>query len=230
MDMYSSNEVSGITLKKHMIRTYGLMFAGVLLTFAVAFLLSTNESLMLMFLGNSMMPWILLIAQLGVVIVLSARITKLSEGSAKVLFFAYAVLTGITFSVLGLIYAGTTIASAFLITCIFFGCLVLIGSTTRMDLTKIGTICIAGLIAMIFYSVLSMLFGWGMNYFMYSCIGLVLFMGITAWDAQKIKTQYNQYAGDEAFLRKMGIYSALSLYLDFINIFLYILRILGSKD
>lgn len=230
MDMYSTGSESNVTLKKHMVRTYGWMFAGVLVTFAVAFLLANNTSLMMMFLGNAMMPWILLIAQFGVVIALSARITKMSEGSAKILFMAYAVLTGITFSVLGLVYAGDTIAMAFGITCIFFGCLVLIGNTTRMDLTKIGTICIAGLFAMIIYSLLSMLFGWSMNYFLYSCIGLVLFMGITAWDAQRIKTQYMQFANDEVTLRKMGIYSALSLYLDFINIFLYILRIIGNRD
>ncbi len=221
--------VSSTTLQKHMAKSFGWMFVGVLVTFAVAFFMGMNEELMYRFLSFPFMSLILLIAQIGVCVSLGARLMKMSVASTKVLFMAYSVLTGITFSVLPYVYDFGTLSYAFLITCIFFGCLAVIGATTRINLAKIGTICMAGLMAMIIYTVIGMIFRFSMDSYLYSIIGLVLFMGITEWDVQKMKHIYNSFSHDDTMLSKLGIYSAFQLYLDFINIFLYILRLLGNS-
>lgn len=226
---YQQN-VSSITLQKHMAHSFGWMFLGVLITFAVSFGLSMNEMLMYRFLTFPFMSVILLVGQIGVCIALGIRLMKMSVASTKVLFIAYSVLTGVTFSVLPFVYDFGSLTLAFLITCIFFGCLAVIGATTRMNLAKIGTICMAGLMAMIIYTFIGMIFNFSMDSYLYSVIGLVLFMGITAWDVQKMKHVYNTFSHDETMLRKMGIYSAFQLYLDFINIFLYVLRFLGNDN
>lgn len=226
-----SNTYSEDGLRKHMIKTHMWMALGVLVTFGVAFFVSTSNWVYpLMFSFEGYMPFILLFAQLGVCIALSARLMKMKVTTTKVLFMTYSALTGLTFSVLLVAYSFDLVIMAFMIAAIFYGSLVAIGLTTRADLSKIGTICYAGLFAMVIYSLLSMLLGWPTDSFVYSIIGLVIFMGITAWDSQKAKQLYMATASDEEMSAKMGIYSAFQLYLDFINIFLYILRILGSRD
>lgn len=225
----STQSMTTRTLQQHMTKTFGWMALGVFVTFVVAFLMSTNWELMYSIWSISMAPMIILIAQLGVCIALGARLMKMSVGSTKLLFMAYAVLTGITFSVLAFAFDFGTIAMAFLITCLFFGSLCVIGATTKRDLSKMGTICMAGLFAMILYSLLGMIFRFTMDSYVYAAIGLVLFMGITAWDVQKLKSMYYAYQYDEVMLSKLGIYSAFQLYLDFINIFLYILRFVGNN-
>lgn len=224
-----SNGYSESGLKKHMINTHKWMFLGVLVTFGVAYFISNNESIVFAVYGNSMIPFVFLFAQLGVVIALGARLLKMKPATAKILFLTYAALTGVTFSLYVVAYTSETVILALGMTLVFYGSLVAIGSTTKADLSKIGTICYAGLFAMIIYSLLSMLFRWPMDTLMYSIIGLVLFMGITAWDTQKAKQLYIATADDPVMSEKMGIYSAFQLYLDFINIFLYILRILGNS-
>ncbi|NBK96544.1 MAG: Bax inhibitor-1/YccA family protein [Erysipelotrichia bacterium] len=231
MDLYENEQHSlgNVTLKQHMLKTFTWMFLGVLVTFVTAFIVG-NSSLIYIVYGNSFMPLILIITQFGVVIALSARLFKMKESSAKLLFLAYSILTGITFSGLGYVYAGADIALAFGAAAIFFVCLVIIGATTKANLDKIGTICIAGLIAFVTFQILAMLFSWSMDVVMFSIIGLLLFTGITAWDVQKAKKLYNANLNDTQMLNKLSIYSAFELYLDFINIFLYILRILGNRD
>lgn len=231
MDLYTNEQQSlgNTTLKQHMLKTYTWMFLGVLVTFATAFIVA-NTSLIYYIYSTRFMPIVLLFAQLGVVISLSARLFKMKESTAKLLFLAYSMLTGVTFSTLGLIYTGTDIALAFVAAAIFFACLVIIGTTTKADLSKIGTMCIVGLLAFVVFQVLSMIFGWGMDVVVFSIIGLVLFTGITAWDVQKAKRLFESNSGDQAMLNKLSIYSAFDLYLDFINIFLYILRLFGNRD
>ncbi len=228
MDLYSTGSVGTTTLRQHMLKTFTWMFLGVLITFATAFFVGTVPAFSF-FYSSFPMAMILLFAQLGVVIALSARLFKMKEHTAKALFLLYCALTGITFSSLAFFYEAGDIAVAFIAAAVFFGCLVIIGATTKVDLSKIGVICIAGLFAMIVFQLFGMLFGWGMDLTMYAIIGLVLFMGITAWDVQKAKKLYTLNQDDDAALRKLSIYSAFQLYLDFINIFLYILRILGNS-
>lgn len=230
MDLYTNDQQSlgNTTLKQHMLKTYTWMFLGVLITFATAFLVG-NSSLVYYF-ENSPLPLVMLIAQIGVVVTLVTRLFKMKESTAKMLFIAYSVMTGFTFSSLGYAYLQSDIALAFGMATIFFACLVVIGSTTKMDLSKIGSMCIAGLLAFIIFQVLAMVFGWGYDVVLYSIVGLLLFTGITAWDVQKAKKLYMANQENQAMLNKLSIYSAFDLYLDFINIFLYILRILGNRD
>lgn len=230
MDLYTNDQQSlgNTTLKQHMLKTYTWMFLGVLITFATAFLVG-NSSLVYYFYSTPL-PLVMLIAQIGVVVTLVTRLLKMKESTAKMLFMAYSVMTGFTFSSLGYAYLESDIALAFAMATIFFGCLVVIGSTTKMDLSKIGSMCIAGLLAFIIFQVLAMVFGWGYDVVLYSIIGLLLFTGITAWDVQKARKLYMANEGNQALLNKLSIYSAFDLYLDFINIFIYILRILGSRD
>lgn len=230
MDLYTNDQQSlgNTTLKQHMLKTYTWMFLGVLITFATAFLVG-NSSLVYYFYSTPL-PLVMLLAQIGVVVTLVTRLLKMKESTAKMLFIAYSVMTGFTFSSLGYAYLASDIALAFAMATIFFGCLVVIGSTTKMDLSKIGSMCIAGLLAFIIFQVLAMVFGWGYDVVLFSIIGLLLFTGITAWDVQKARKLYMANEGNQAMLNKLSIYSAFDLYLDFINIFIYILRILGSRD
>lgn len=229
MEMYSQ-QMLGSTFKKYMTSVYLWMFLGIFITFATAYAFGTNTSLLYMLVSIPMIDWILLIAQFGIVIAVSARLMKLNVTTVKVLFVVYSIVTGISFSYLPLVFGIRSIFSAFLVTSIFFGCLAVIGHTTNKDLTKIGTFCIAGVFAMLMYSLLAMLFKWNVNTFIYSIVGLVLFIGLTAYDVQKMKRYYLMFGADEVALSKMSIYSALDLYLDFINIFLYVLRLIGNKD
>ena len=220
------------SFRSHMTKTFIWMFFGVMLTFAIAFGMNLNPVFLFNLLGT--IPYasiLIIIAQFAVVIVLSAKIHSLSIMTARILFLAYAVLTGLTFSILPFVYPIGTIFQAFLLAALYFGSLAVIGLTTKRDLTKIASICMAALMAMIIYSVIAMFTGWGTDGLMYNIIGLLIFAGITAWDAQKIKKEYIQFETQPELLNKLSVFSALQLYLDFINIFLYILRILAnSKD
>ncbi|OCN04101.1 hypothetical protein A4S06_11735 [Erysipelotrichaceae bacterium MTC7] len=235
MAIYEGNQGPDISIRnEHSLRTqltktFGWMFLGLAVTFAVAFALYTNPELMYSILGNSIGVWGIVIAQFVIVIAFSSLVFKIQPVFALLLFLAYAGITGVTFSVLPYAYGIATIAQAFAMAAIYFACLMFIGLTTKKDLTKIGTIAMAGLFAMVIYSLISMLFGWSMNSFIYSFIGLIVFAGLTAWDAQKMKTIYTRYQDDTQMVNRASIYMALQLYLDFINIFLFILRILGGN-
>ena len=230
MEIYEqSKSTTKTSLQSHMTKTFLWMFAGLAVTFGVAAYINSNNQLMYDIYTSSYLWIVMMIAQFGVVIALAARITKMKPMTARILFFAYAALTGVTFSVLGIVYDMGTIGLAFAMAALYFGSLAVIGFTTKRDLSKIGTIAIAALFAMIVYSFITMIFGLSMNIFVYSIIGLVVFAGLTAWDVQKMKKLYCAYEGDEQMLNNLSIYSAFELYLDFINIFLYILRILGNN-
>ena len=219
----------GTSLQRHVVRTFGWMFVGLLVTAATAFAVSTTSFMYYIF-SFRFAPIILLVAQSGVVVSLVGRISKISPTSAKLLFMLYSILTGVTFSVLGLAYGLGTLALAFVVTAVYFGCLVLIGVTTKMNLLRFGPILFAGLLALIISQVIMAFMGVSSDSMLFSAIGLLLFTAITAYDAQKMKALYMQHEGDEVMLKRLSIYSAFDLYLDFINIFLYILRFLGNRD
>lgn len=219
----------GLSLHEHMARTFLWMFLGVGITFAVAAYLNFNPMLMYEILFSfPMMSLVLMVAQIVLVMVLVVRLTKMSPTTAKLIFIGYSALTGVTFSFIGLAYDLGTIGMAFGMAGLYFGSLAVIGFTTKRDLTKIGTMAFAALFALIIYAFISMLFNLEINNFLFSIVGLLIFSGLTAWDVQKSKALYQSYQNDEVMLRKLSIYSALQLYLDFINIFLFILRIVGG--
>lgn len=224
------------TLGQYTAKTFGLMFLGLLVTFALAAYLSmTFNGRFLVIRTLYAFPYahlVILVAQLVVVIAMSAMIHKLSPVAAAVCFFVYSVLTGLTFSLIFLAYDVTSLALVFGFTALYFGGMAVFGYLTRMDLSRIRTVLMGGLIAVIIANVL-MLFIPGLQVLdrVMCTVGIILFLGFTAYDTQKIKAYYYGFQGDDAMLKKASIVSALELYLDFINLFLYLLRLFGkSRD
>ncbi len=232
--MFENNTQSGYelpTLQKHAIHTYAWMGFGLLVTTLVSFLMNVTNLTLYLYLQVPMFSFIMLIAQLGVAISFSARLSKMQPSTTKILFLVYSALTGITFSTLTYAYTFNSIVLAFGITAIYFACLMFIGNTTKKDLTSVGMVCSIGLIVLIIVEVVMMLMGMDIATKALTAISLIIFTGITAYDAQKMKKLYYSYEHDSEMLSKISIYSAFDLYLDFINIFLYILRFVGnSKD
>ena len=148
---------------------------------------------------------------------------------AKVLYITYSVLTGVTFSYVVASYTTLSVGLAFLVAAIYFGVLVILGTVVKMDLTRIGTVCLAGLFVYIIFSIVMLFFNFGILSLLMPFISLVLFAGITAYDMQKSLQLYNNAVSNPEMLEKLSIYGAFSLYLDFVNIFLNILRLLGDN-
>lgn len=214
-----------------MTRVYQWMFIGVLLTAGISTYIGTNEGLAMSIAANRGLFWVLIIAQLGVVIGLSAMINKMSTAMALGLFFLYSALTGVTFSTIFLIYTQASIQSAFFTTAIGFGGLSAFGFFTKKDLGPVGTFCSMGLFGLIGYGLLALFFPammGGAAGLVFSLIGLLIFAGLTAYDTQKIKTMGQMARSDEE-RSKISVIGALTLYLDFINLFMIILRFTGDR-
>ena len=164
------------------------------------------------------------------VFVLSSRVQNMSVDAARATFFGYALLNGMVLSYYFIVFSVGTLVMAFLATAVYFGLMAVYGTTTHKDLTGWGPRLMMGLVALIVTSLIGMLFGFGFGGSVLYCgIGLVLFMLLTAYDTQKLQQMYAYYAGDPELAEKASIYGALTLYLDFINIFLYVVRLLGNN-
>ena len=222
------------TLGQYTAKTFGLMFLGLLVTFGIAFYLSnTYSGLMLMVNAITAMPYIhlvILVAELVVVIAMSAMIRKISPAAAMACFFVYSVLTGLTFGVLFAFYDVSTLVLIFGFTALYFGGMAVFGFFTKIDLSRLGPILIGGLIVLIVMNLL-MLFIPGLQAIdrVMCTVGVIIFLAFTAYDTQKIRRYYLGFQGDDAMLKKASIISALELYLDFINLFLYLLRLFGNS-
>lgn len=210
----------------YMTRTYRWMACGLLITFAMAYMTATTS---LLYVVHSIYP-ILTIAELALVFVLSARVQNLSVDAARGIFFGYALLNGMVLSYYFIAFSASTLVLAFLATALYFGLMAVYGTTTHKDLTGWGPRLMMALLAMIVTSLAGALFGFGFaNTALYSGIGLVTFMLLTAYDTQKLRRIYSYYASDSEMAEKASIYGALTLYLDFINIFLYVVRLMGNN-
>ena len=208
----------------YMARTYRWMAGGLAVTFGVALLTAATP---LFYLVNSLYL-LLTIAELGLVFFLSARIQQMSVGAARGVFLAYSALNGMVLSYYFLLFSVGTLVMAFLSTAVYFGLMAFYGHTTNRDLTSWGPKLMMGLIAMIFTGLVGALFDFGIgSVLLYNGIGLVVFMLLTAYDTQKLHQLYAYYSMDSALAEKASVYGALTLYLDFINIFLLVLRLLG---
>lgn len=224
----------GLSLGRYTVRTFGMMFLGLLVTFLTAFFFSgTPWGVSLLVYGLMYIPYfhiILLVAQLVVVIAMSAMLRKLSPAGATACFFIYAVLTGMTFTFYFLLFDVASLILVFAATALYFGGMAVFGAVTKIDLSRTRTILIGGLIFLILFNVLMMFIpGLAVADRAMCTVGVVIFLAFTAYDTQKIKTFYTAFQGDEAMLKKASVISALELYLDFINLFLYLLRIFGKK-
>ena len=211
-----------MTSADYMTRTYRWMALGLLITFAAAFVTATTP---LFYVVNSLYL-LFTIAELALVIVLSARV-----GAARGVFLGYALLNGMVLSYYFLAFDLGTLVLAFLATSLYFGLMAVYGTTTHKDLSGWGPKLMMALFALIITGFVGVLFGMGfMGTVLYSGIGLVVFMLLTAYDTQKLSQMFSYYAYDGELAEKASIYGALTLYLDFINIFLYVVRLLGMNS
>ncbi len=209
-------------------RVYNWMALGLAVT-AITALFVINSGLIYSIL-NPMVMMLLIVAELGIVIALSAAIGRLQSSTALFMFFAYSFLNGLTLSTIFLIYTRASIASTFFITAGTFAAMSIYGYTTKRDLTSVGSFMTMGLIGIIIASFVNFFFRSPAIYWLVTYAGIAIFVGLTAYDAQKIKEMaYGGFAGSEEE-RKGAIIGALRLYLDFINLFLLLLRIFGRRS
>jgi FtsH-binding integral membrane protein len=211
---------------------YNWMAIGLGLTGFVAFYVSNSESLIRLIFGNQILFFGLIIGELALVFTLSSRVQKMQASTATALFILYAALNGATLSFIFLIYTRSSITSTFFICAATFVACSIYGMTTKRDLTSLGGFLMMGLFGIIIASVVNIFIRSSGMSMIISYIGVLVFVGLTAYDTQKLKSMaMTQPAGVEAgVVRKGAILGALSLYLDFINLFLMLLRILGNRD
>ena len=229
-------------LRAHMIRVYNYMASGLVITGVaayVAYLMAVSSTPTQYALANGLyltsfgatlyggLMWVLMLVTLGMVFFLSFRISKMSVGAAQGTFWAYAALLGVTLSSIFILYTATSITQVFIITAGTFGAMSLWGYTTKRDLTGMGSFLFMGLIGIIIASIVGMFWHSTALQFAISVIGVLVFTGLTAYDTQKIKEMY--YVGDDGTVAgRKAIMGALSLYLDFVNLFLMLLRLFGQ--
>jgi len=234
-----------VGLRAHMNKVYGLMSVAMLLTGLVAYVVGTDLAAArvgqdTMFLSPSILEtmftspvrYIIMFAPLAMVFAFSAGINRMSESSARMVFFAFAGLMGLSISWIFAIYTSMSIATTFFVTAIAFAGLSLWGYTTKKDISGWGSFLIMGVIGLIVASVVNIWLQSSAIQFAVSGIGVLIFAGLTAYDTQKIKTTYIQMAagGQTEWLGKAAIMGALSLYLDFINMFMFLLQFLGNRN
>jgi hypothetical protein len=210
-------------------RVYGWMALGLIVTAAIAFLTISTPSLMTAIVTNRILFFGLLIGELLLVAVISGAASRLSPTVAGLLFLGYAGLNGVTLSILVLIYTASSIAITFGVTACTFGAMSLFGFTTHRDLTKMGSLLIMALIGVIIASVVNLFLNLSAIYWITTYLGVLIFIGLVAYDTQKLKRMSLTLGGDGQLTQKASILGALSLYLDFINLFLLLLRILGGR-
>jgi uncharacterized protein len=237
---YADRAAIDAGLRAHMIRVYNYMAIGVALTGLVAWFtfqaaVVTGPSGAIAGLtpfGQTILQgplfWVLLLAPLGLVFFISFRIDRLSAGTALVLFFVYAALIGITMSTIFMAFTATSITRVFFITAASFGALSLYGYTTQRDLSAFGSFLIMGLFGIIIASLVNIFLASSALQFVISVVGVLVFAGLTAWDTQKIKEMYS-LMDDGTVAGRKAVMGALSLYLDFINLFMMLLRLFGDR-
>lgn len=224
-------------LRAHMNKVYGTMSVGMLLTFAVAWAVGTSPALLAIFrdpitLSPNILGWIVMFAPLGMVFMFGAMINKFSAAAAQTFFYVFASVMGLSMAWIFVAFTGLSIANVFLITSISFAGLSLYGYTTKKDISGWGTFLIMGVIGLIVAMIVNIFLQSPAIMFAVSILGVLIFAGLTAYDTQKIKTDYIAHAahGDQEWLAKSAIMGALNLYLDFINMFMFLLQLFGSRE
>ena len=227
-------------LRSYMLKVYNYMATGVLLTGIIA-LLSFKISVVtdtagaitgFTSFGNALffsgLKWVVMLAPLGIVFYMSFGINKMSSAKAQTVFWIFAALMGLSLSWILLVYTGVSVARVFFITSATFGAMSIYGYTTKRDLTKFGSFLMMGLIGIIIASLVNIFLKSTMMYFIISILGVLIFVGLTAYDTQKIK---NMYAASDSgeLMGKKAVMGALTLYLDFINLFIMLLRLFGQR-
>lgn len=225
--VYMNEKFQYETLSNYTAKTFLWMFAGLLVTFGVS-LAAYMSNIGFYLLRSSFTFFGLTILEIVLVVALASRLHSMSVGSARGLFFLYAAVNGLVFSSYLWLYNMGDVLMAFGAAALYFGVMAAYGYLTKRDLTSWRTPLMVGLIVLLAVSVIGMFFMSGSS-ILFSVLGIVIFSCYTAYDTQKIKALYFAYAGNEAMAKKASIYAALQLYLDFINLFLYLLRIFGRN-
>ncbi|HTC83603.1 MAG TPA: Bax inhibitor-1/YccA family protein [Rhizomicrobium sp.] len=227
-------------LRAHMLRVYNYMVGALALTGAVAWLVANTPAIYSNFYHDvvtangvaqspTLLGWVVMLAPLGMVLLLSFRIMQMSLAAAQTTFWVYAALVGASLAWILKFYTGASVAMTFFVTAGTFGAMSLWGYTTKRDLTGFGSFLFMGLIGILLASLANFFFKSSAVNFVISVLGVLIFTGLTAWDTQKIKNTYYAVGGDVAVAGKAAIMGALALYLDFLNIFLFLLRFMGNR-
>ncbi|MFN6006893.1 MAG: Bax inhibitor-1 family protein [Paracoccaceae bacterium] len=224
-------------LRAHMNKVYGLMSVGMLLTGGVAWAVGTSDALLSIFrdpatLQPNILGWVVMFAPLAMVFAFGALINRMSAAAAQVFFYAFAAVMGLSLAWIFKVFTGVSIAQTFLITAISFAALSLYGYVTKRDLSGMGTFLMMGLIGLVIAMVVNIFLASSALAFAISVIGVLIFAGLTAYDTQNIKNTYLQHAvhGDTEWLAKSAIMGALNLYMDFINLFMFLLQFMGNRE
>jgi len=217
-------------LARYTAKTFLWMFLGLAITFGTAVFLGQTGLIVRMLMRMPSAIYILPIAQIAVVLILSLALKKLSPGAATALFLLYALLTGVTFSTLLLVFEAYSAMLVFGVTAVVFAIMAVWGFVTKQDLSSWRKVLFFALIGLVLVSLLGLFINLSGLEKIICYVGVIVFLGYTAYDTQKIKVYYYSFQGDAALLKKASIISALGLYLDFINLFLYLLRLFGRRS
>jgi len=226
-----TREVFDAGLRSYMLSIYNYMTSGVLLTGVVALLFASggvNSLAARIFIGGGALAWVIMLAPIGFVFAMSFGANRFSKTTLQMLYWAYAAVMGMSLSTIFLVYTGASIAATFFATAGAFAGLSLFGYTTKKDLSAFGTFLIMGVVGLIIASLLNLWLQSAGLMWAISFLGVLIFAGLTAWDTQRLKASYSQLRGTE-WAGKMVVLGALSLYLDFINMFMFLLRFMGNS-
>ena len=226
----ASNEID-VGLRAHMNKVYALMSIGLFLTGGVAYIVGNNETLV-MSLFTGMSRWVVMFAPLIVVFAMGSMINRLRASTAQLIFYGFSALMGLSISYIFMVYTSVSIAQTFLVTAIAFAGLSLYGYTTKRDISGMGSFLIMGVIGLIVASIINIWMQSPALMYAISILGVLIFAGLTAYDTQKIKNTYIQMArnGQSEWIEKSAIMGALSLYLDFLNMFMFLLHLFGNRN
>ena len=216
-------------LRSYMLSVYNYMASGVLLTGIVALLFANSGMAEAVLINGGPLRWVIMLAPLGFVLAKSFGLNRMSTGTLQTLFWAFAVVMGLSMSALFLAYTGESIAITFFATAAAFVSLSLWGYTTKKDLSGFGTFLIMGVVGLLVASIINLFVQSSAFHFAISVVGVLLFAGLTAYDTQRIKSLYFHVAGSD-MLGKTAIMGALSLYLDFVNMFTFLLNLMGNRE
>jgi uncharacterized protein len=206
---------------------YGWMCAGLAVTAGVAFAVAGSPAVLRALVGNQLLFWGLMLGELGLVFYLSARATRLAPRTAATLFVVYSALNGVTLSFVLLLYTGTSVATTFVVTAGMFGAMAMYGSTTKRSLAGAGQFFFMGLVGLLLASLVGVFWHNDALQFLISVVGVIVFTGLTAWDAQRLRQMALALPAGE--IGSYAVVGALSLYLDFVNLFLFLLRFTGGR-
>ncbi len=216
-------------LRTYMLKIYNYMTSAILLTGIVAMLFANSGMAADIMMNGGIMRWIIVLSPMAIVFGMSFGMNRMSTGTLQILFWAFAVLMGLSMSTIFLIYTGTSIALTFFSTAAAFAGLSLYGYTTGKDLSGMGSFLIMGVVGLLVASILNIFLGSGTLSLVISALGVLIFAGLTAYDTQRLKSMYYYLEGSD-MIGKSVIMGALTLYLDFINMFQFLLSFLGSRD